>query len=62
MNVFEFRKKLVADYSTFTCSFTRIKAPDIGKYVESEYQSQRYWPAPLIQVNPNFEDCATPFL
>lgn len=55
MNVFEFREKLVADYSTFTRSFTRIKAPDIGKYVESEYQSQRYWPAPLIQVNPNFE-------
>lgn len=55
MNVFEFREKLVTDYSSFTRSFTRIKSPDIGAYVESEYQSQRYWPAPLIQVNPNFK-------
>jgi len=55
MDVFEFREKLVTDYSNFTRSFTRIKSPDIAGYVDEAYASQRYWPAPLVQVNPNFK-------
>jgi Lhr-like helicase len=54
MDVFEFREKLVGDYSAFTRSFTRIKAVDIKTFVDAAYDSQRYWPAPLVQVNPNF--------
>lgn len=54
MDVFNFRGKLVEDYSAFTRSFTRIKANDIRTFVDSAYGSQRYWPAPLVQVNPNF--------
>lgn len=59
MNVFEFREKLVTDYSYFTRSFTRIKAEDIKDFVDHEYDSQKYWPAPLIQVNPNFRQGST---
>lgn len=55
MDVFEFRGKLVGDYSDFTRSFTRIQAPDISSFVDETYNSERYWPAPLIQVNPNFK-------
>jgi len=55
MNVFEFREKLVADYATFTRSFTRIRAEDISSFVDKAYNSGRYWPAPLVQVNPNFK-------
>lgn len=55
MDVFEFREKLVRDYSDFTRSFTRIQAPDISNFVDETYRSQRYWPAPLVQVNPNFK-------
>ena len=55
MDVFEFREKLVRDYSDFTRSFTRIQAPDISSFVDETYKSQRYWPAPLVQVNPNFK-------
>ena len=55
MDVFEFREKLVGDYSSFTRSFTRIKAADISSFVDAAYESQRYWPAPLVQVNPNFK-------
>lgn len=55
MDVFEFRGKLVGDYSDFTRSFTRIRAADISSFVDETYQSQRYWPAPLVQVNPNFK-------
>ncbi len=55
MDVFEFRGKLVSDYATFTRSFTRIRATDIKSFVDAAYDSERYWPAPLIQVNPNFK-------
>lgn len=55
MNVFEFRQTLVNEYAQFTRSFTRIKADDIRAFVDAEYASQKYWPEPLIQVNPNFQ-------
>jgi len=54
MDVFEFREKLISDYSGFTRSFTRIKADDIKDFIGKEYASQKYWPAPLVQVNPSF--------
>ncbi len=55
MDVFQFRKKLITDYQRFTRSFTRIRAQDIKAFIDQEYNSGRYWPAPLIQVNPNFQ-------
>ena len=55
MDVFEFREKLVGEYGQFTRSFTRIKSEDIAQFVASAYDSQRYWPEPLVQVNPNFK-------
>lgn len=59
MNVFEFRQNLVTEYAQFTRSFTRIKADDIQEFVEAEYRSQKYWPEPLVQINPNFEPGGT---
>ncbi|MBL8481625.1 MAG: DEAD/DEAH box helicase [Rhodocyclaceae bacterium] len=59
MDVFEFRAKLISDYAAFTRSFTRIRAPDIRAFVDAAYDSGRYWPAPLVQVNPNFKTGAT---
>ncbi|WP_028995126.1 DEAD/DEAH box helicase [Azonexus hydrophilus] len=59
MDVFEFRGKLVSDYAAFTRSFTRIHAQDIQAFVNEAYDSGRYWPAPLIQVNPNFKTGGT---
>ncbi|NUY34923.1 DEAD/DEAH box helicase [Paraburkholderia sp. JPY303] len=55
MDVFEFRGKLVSDYATFTRSFIRIQSPDVKAFVDEAYDSERYWPAPLVQVNPNFK-------
>lgn len=59
MNVFEFRQNLVNEYAEFTRSFTRIKALDIHNFVDGEYASQKYWPEPLVQVNPNFQPGGT---
>ncbi|MFN3631103.1 MAG: DEAD/DEAH box helicase, partial [Casimicrobiaceae bacterium] len=55
MDVFEFREYLVGEYEKFTRSFTRVGAEDIRSYIDRQYGSQRYWPEPLIQINPNFE-------
>ena len=53
-NVFQFRENLIKEYSSFSRSFTRISAKDISHHVEAEYAKARYWPEPLIQINPNY--------
>jgi DEAD/DEAH box helicase len=54
MDVFSLREAVVADYARFTRSFTRVAAADIREFLEREYEQGRFWPAPLIQLNPNF--------
>ena len=54
-NVFNFRDELIADYSAFSRSFVSISAEDIKSTVEREYSKGRYWPQPLIQINPNYQ-------
>ena len=54
MDVFDFRDRLVADYERFTRSFVHIRADDIKRHVDAEYDDERFWPAPLIQLNPAF--------
>jgi superfamily II DNA/RNA helicase len=55
MNVFELDQALVNDYEGFARSFTQIRAPDIQRQVEALYASDRFWPEPLISINPRFE-------
>ena len=54
MDVFSFRDRIVDDYEKFSRSFTKIRSDDIGASVENAYRSGRFWPAPLIQLNPGF--------
>ena len=54
-NVFSFRNQLVREYSRFSRSFVNIAAKDIKQKVDEEYESSRYWPEPLIQINPNYQ-------
>lgn len=53
-NVFNFREQLIDEYSCFSRSFARIDAADIREAVQREYDKGRYWPEPLIQINPNY--------
>jgi len=55
MNVFELDRSLILDYERFARSFTQIRAADIREQVEEVYQSNRFWPEPLISINPRFE-------
>jgi hypothetical protein len=54
MDVFAVRDELVTAYERFTRSFVRIQAPDIKAHVNQEYAAGRFWPAPLVQLNPAF--------
>jgi ATP-dependent helicase YprA (DUF1998 family) len=55
VDVFDLDRTLVADYASFARSFTQIRAPDIWEQVDEIYASRRFWPEPLITVNPHFE-------
>jgi superfamily II DNA/RNA helicase len=55
VNVFDLDSALIRDYERFARSFTRIRAKDIKQQVESLYSSDRFWPEPLISINPRFE-------
>lgn len=54
-NVFGFRDQLINEYSSFSRSFSRIAAQDIRDEVERQYADGRYWPEPLVQINPNYQ-------
>ena len=59
MDVFQFREQLVTEYEQFTRSFTRMRSDDVREVVDREYASQRYWPEPLIQINPTYRSGGT---
>ena len=54
MDVFDFRDRLVDEYARFTRSFVKIRATDIKAHVDAEYAAERFWPAPMVQLNPAF--------
>lgn len=43
-NVFDFRNRLINEYSSFSRSFSKVCAQDILSRVEQEYDRGRYWP------------------
>lgn len=55
MDVFQLKKKLIDDYGNFARSFTPIFAADLRRGVDEVYDSKRFWPEPLIQINPRFK-------
>ncbi len=55
LDVFALRDSVVEEYERFATSFTTIHADDIRQQVEAIYAEQRYWPEPLIQINPSYK-------
>jgi len=58
-DIFDFHENVVENFEQFSRSFTTIRAKDISEVVDTEYANKRYWPAPLIQINPNYEKAST---
>jgi len=54
LDVFSLRDAVVGDYRKFATSFTTIHAADIRAQVDALYAGGRFWPDPLIQINPSF--------
>jgi hypothetical protein len=59
MDVFSLRDSVVGEYRDFATSFTTIYAEDIREQVARIYSTGRYWPDPLIQVNPHYKSGAS---
>lgn len=55
MDVFNLRDTIIDEYKDFATSFTKIFAVDIKSQVDAIYGQNRFWPEPLIQVNPNYK-------
>ena len=59
LDVFSLRDAVVGEYKKFATSFTTIHADDIRQQVEAIYARERYWPEPLIQINPSYRRSTT---
>ncbi|MCB9495960.1 MAG: DEAD/DEAH box helicase [Fibrobacteria bacterium] len=57
--IFEFRDRLIRKYESFSRSFVKIQAEDIKRRVNAEYDAKRFWPDPLLQINPFYEQAET---
>jgi hypothetical protein len=55
MDVFSLRDTVVGEYRKFATSFTTIQAEDIRDQIKAIYAEGRFWPEPLIQINPSYK-------
>ena len=54
MDVFDLDKDVIDQYKAFARSFTRIRSPELKAKVDALYETKRFWPEPLIQLNPHY--------
>jgi len=55
LDIFDLDAALMGDYAHFARSFSLIRAPDIKASVDELYASGRFWPEPLVSINPRYE-------
>jgi ATP-dependent helicase YprA (DUF1998 family) len=55
VDIFDLDQALIERYESFARSFSEIRAPEIQTQVDAAYVDQRFWPEPLITINPRFE-------
>lgn len=55
LDVFSLRDAVVSEYKQFATSFTKIHAEDIRRQLDAIYAEGRFWPEPLVQINPNYQ-------
>ena len=54
MDVFELQKSVIDEYKKFSGSFTQIKSKEIKSKVDDLYKDKKFWPEPLLQINPHY--------
>ncbi|NBC32289.1 MAG: DEAD/DEAH box helicase [Alphaproteobacteria bacterium] len=55
MDVFRLSDWLIGEYEAFSRSFVDIRSEEIRQKVDAGYASRRFWPAPLLQINPHYK-------
>jgi hypothetical protein len=55
MDIFDLDRCLVGDYQRFARSFTTIRAGDIREQVNRIYSTGKFWPEPIVSINPHFQ-------
>src|SRR5262245_46635831 len=55
LDIFSLRDFIVGEYRNFATSFTKIFAEDIRQQVDAIYAEGRFWPDPLLQINPTYK-------
>jgi ATP-dependent helicase YprA (DUF1998 family) len=55
MDVFGLDRRVVGEYSEFARSFTKMRSADIRARIDEQYSSDRFWPEPILQLNPHFQ-------
>jgi Lhr-like helicase len=55
MDVFALDDHLLDQYTGFARSFTRIRSAELQQEVNRLYAGRRFWPEPLLQLNPHYE-------
>src|SRR5262245_36947870 len=55
MDVFALDDFLLDRYTSFARSFTRIRSVEIQSKVDALYAGRRFWPEPLLQLNPHYQ-------
>ena len=54
MDVFDLDKTIIDQYKAFARSFTKIRSPELKAKVDALYETKRFWPEPLLQLNPHY--------
>lgn len=54
MDVFNLDQFVIDQYKAFSRSFTKIKSYEISSKVNALYDEKRFWPEPLLQINPHY--------
>lgn len=55
MDVFSLDQELIDQYEAFARSFTRVKSCELQEKVDTLYAERKFWPEPLVQLNPHYE-------
>jgi len=55
MDVFSLNGQLLDQYTRFARSFTRIRSLELQQKVNELYAGRRFWPEPLLQLNPHYD-------
>ena len=55
MKAFELDEHVIATYERFSRSFSKIRADDLRGAIERWYEEGRFWPDPLLSLNPRYQ-------